>query len=162
MNKYTDPPGSPATIHRLLLRGIVIFYSLLFLSGLVSSAYFFSGIIQLKPIPMVSFLKYILLCILFLVLLITALRALTLKHLHLSRLTSSTRNFKWLFTLAVMICIAAKAGLFDLNKGHPVEISYIQIAVLTVIALFCFRSDQLLTAEENIPEENQEDKLSGE
>jgi hypothetical protein len=149
-----NPPNPSLSIHRFLLRGIVIFYLLLFLSGLVSSGYFFSGIIRLSPIPMLGFLKYILLCILFLVLLINALKALTLKPAHLSRLTSSTGNFKWLFTLAVALCIAAKAGLFNLNKVHPAEVSYIQIGVLTVIAVFCYWSDNLLKREETIIEEN--------
>ncbi|MBB5636222.1 magnesium-transporting ATPase (P-type) [Pedobacter cryoconitis] len=155
MNKSLKPIPRDSAIHRLLLRAIVIFYMLLFLSGLVSSGYFFSEVIKLVPIPMLGFLKYILLSILFLVLLVTALRALTLKPMHLSRLTSATGNFKWLFTLAVMICIAAKAGLFDLSRNHPVEISYIQIVVLTVIAVFCYWSDQMLKGEETFIEENE-------
>jgi uncharacterized membrane protein len=159
MNKITDKINSPSYIHRLLLRGIVAFYCLLFLCGLISSAYFLGGIVALKPIPMLGLLKYILLCILFLVLLINAVRAITLKSAHLSRLASSTRNFKWLFTLAVVLCIAAKAGLFNLNTGHPVEISYIQISVLTLIAVFCYWSDSLLKGEETIIEENEEERF---
>ena len=157
MNKSLNP--YPAT-RRLLLRGIVIFYLLLFISGLVSSAYFFSGIIQLEPIPMLGFLKYILLCVLFLVLLITALKALTLKPVHLSRLTRSTGNFKWLFMLAVVLCLAAKAGLFNLPAAHPVEISYIQIGVLTVIAVFCYWSDNMLKGEETIIVEIEEENFT--
>ncbi|MGY0040451.1 hypothetical protein [Pedobacter sp. NJ-S-72] len=160
MNKAPNATNSSSYIHRLTLRGIVTFYLLLFLSGLVlvSSVYFFSGIIKLEPIPMLGFLKYILLSILFLVLLITALKALTLKSKHLSRLTSSTGNFKWLFTLAVVLCIAAKAGLFNLNSAHPVEISYLQIGILTVIAMFCYWSDNLLKGEETIIEDNDEEE----
>lgn len=147
MNKSPDSLNSSSLIHRLLLRGIVIFYALLFLCGLISSAYFLGDIVELKPIPMLGLLKYILLCILFLVLLINALRAITLHSAHLSRLSSSTGNFKWLFTLAVVLCITAKAGLFNLPAARPVEISCIQISVLTVIAVFCYWSDNMLKGE---------------
>jgi hypothetical protein len=155
MNIAPNPIKTESSLHRLWLRGIVIFYSLLFLCGLISSGYFLGGIVDLKPIPMLGLLKYILLCILFLVLLINALRAITLNSVHLSRLASSTGNFKWLFTLAVVLCIAAKAGLFDLSRAHPVEISYIQIGILSVIAVFCYWSDHLLKGEETIIEENE-------
>ena len=108
---------------------------------------------------MLGLLKYILLCILFLVLLMNALRAITLHPAYLTRLSSSTGNFKWLFTLAVVLCIAAKAGLFDLSKAHPVEISYIQIGVLTVIAIFCYWSDGMLKGEETAIAKNEEEDL---
>ncbi|RAJ28609.1 hypothetical protein [Pedobacter cryoconitis] len=153
MNISPNPVQTESPLHRLLLRGIVLFYSLLFLCGLISSAYFLGGIVELKPIPMLGLLKYILLCILFLVLLVNALRAITLNSAHLSRLSSSTGNFKWLFTLAVVLCIAAKAGLFDLSRAHPVEISYIQIGILTVVAVFCYWSGGLLKGEELKEEE---------
>lgn len=156
MNISPNPVKTESFLHRLWLRGIVIFYSLLFLCGLISSGYFLGGIVELKPVPMLGLLKYILLCILFLVLLINALRAITLNSAHLGRLSSSTGNFKWLFTLAVILCIAAKAGLFDLSRAHPVEVSYIQIGVLSVIAVFCYWSDHLLKAEETIIEENED------
>lgn len=156
MNISPNPVKTKSSLHRLSLRGIVICYSLLFICGLVSSAYFLGGIVELKPIPMLGLLKYILLCILFLVLLINAIRAVTLNPAQLSRLSSSTGNFKWLFTLAVILCIAAKAGLFNLSSTHPVEISYIQIGVLTIIAIFCYWSDNLLKREEPIIEENEE------
>ncbi|QNK62097.1 hypothetical protein H7F33_16310 [Pedobacter sp. PAMC26386] len=148
MNKSTT------SSNRFFLTVLVILYLLLFLTALVSSAYFFERIIQLRPIPMLGFLKYILLCILFLVLLIIAIRALTLKTVHLSHLASATANFKWLFTLTLVICIAAKAGLFNLNRNHPVEISYVQIGILTAIALFCYWSDRVLKGEETFIEEN--------
>lgn len=157
MNKSPNPIKTESPLHRLWLRGIVIFYCLLFVCGLISSGYFLGGIVELKPVPMLGLLKYILLCILFLVLLINALRAITLNSAHLSRLSSSTGNFKWLFTLAVVLCIAAKAGLFDLSRAHPVEISYIQIGVLTLIAVFCYWSDGLLKGEEATMEEIEED-----
>lgn len=156
MNISPNPIKTESSLYRLSLRGIVICYSLLFICGLVSSGYFLGGIVEMKPIPMLGLLKYILLCILFLVLLINALRAITLNSAHLSRLSSSTGNFKWLFTLAVVLCIAAKAGLFDLSRAHPVEISYIQIGILTVIAVFCYWSDHLLKREKTIIEENEE------
>lgn len=157
MNISPNPIKTKSLLHRLWLRAIVIFYCLLFLCGLFSSAYFLGGIVELKPIPMLGLLKYILLCTLFLVLLINALRAITLKPAHLNRLSSSTGNFKWLFTLAVVLCIAAKAGLFDLSRAHPVEISYLQIGVLTVIAVFCYWSDGLLKGEETFMEESEEE-----
>lgn len=156
MNISPNPIKTESQLHRLWLRGIVIFYSLLFICGLISSGYFLGGIVELKPVPMLGLLKYILLCILFLVLLINALRAITLNSAHLSRLSSSTANFKWLFTLAVILCLAAKAGLFDLSRAHPVEISYIQIGVLTVIAIFCYWSDHLLKGEETIIEADED------
>ncbi len=152
MNKSSSP------IHRLLLRGIAIFYTLLFLSGLISSAYLLRGIVQLKPIPLGGLLKYILLCFLFLILLLNAVRALTLKTWHLSRLAGITKNFKWLFTLSVMICIAAKAGLFSLNRDHPVEVTYIQIVILTIIAAFCYWSDNLLREEGLLVDEEPEEE----
>ncbi|AMQ00269.1 hypothetical protein AY601_3403 [Pedobacter cryoconitis] len=159
MNISSNPIKTESPLHRLWLRGIVIFYSLLFVCGLISSGYFLGGIVELKPIPMLGLLKYILLCILFLVLLINALRAITLNPSHLARLSSSTGNFKWLFTLAVVLCIAGKAGLFDLSRAHPVEISYIQIGVLTVIAIFCYWSDGLLKGEDATREEIEEEDL---
>jgi len=139
--------------HRLLLRSIAVFYGLLFLSGLISSAYFLADIVRLKPIPMIGLLKYSLLCILFLILLLHAIRALSLKIRYLNLLAGSTKNFKWLFTIAVIICLMAKVGLFDLAKDHPIAISYIQLGILTAIGAFCFWSDKLLKEEEVLTEE---------
>lgn len=97
---------------------------------------------------MIGLLKYSLLCILFLILLVHAARALSLKSRYLSLFAGSTKNFKWLFTIAIIICLMAKMGLFDLAKDHPIEISYIQLGVLTVVGIFCFWSDKLLKQNE--------------
>jgi len=143
-------------IQNLLLRFIAVVYLLLFFFGLVSSGYLLAGIIAIKPILLIGFLKYVLLCVLFFVLLIYAVKALTLNLAHLKRLRVSTGNFKWLFTIAILICIAAKIGWFSLKNNNNISISILEIAILIVMTIFCFWSDRVLIKQEIDFEENLE------
>jgi len=72
------------------------------------------------------------------------LKAFTLKPEALSRLAASTVNFKWLFTVAVILSIAAKLGLFSIAGQKTAEVNFLQIGILTAIAVFCFWADKVL------------------
>lgn len=95
------------------------------------------------PIPMVGLLKYLLLCVLFVVLLINAVKALGLQFRHLQRLAESTVNMKWLFSLATVIAAAAKAGWFDQTANQKIEVTYLQLSLLILLTAFCFWSDRI-------------------
>ena len=153
---------SPATSH-FILRLIIILYLLLFLTGLASSGYLLLLIIAVKPVILISLLKYSLLCVLFTVLIVNALKAISLKAASLHRLAESTKNFKWLFCIAVVITIAAKSGLFNAAVEAPIVVSWIQISLLTGLAFFCFLADGVLQKEERYIEDEQQnsDENSG-
>lgn len=110
----------------------------------------------MKPIPMIGLLKYLLLTILFLILTGISIRAFPLKPANLHRLTQSTKNFKWLFAIAIIISIAAKLGLFDIASNKPVQVTFIQISILVALAVFCFWSDSVLKNEQLSIEESEE------
>ncbi|WP_158796831.1 hypothetical protein [Pedobacter sp. L105] len=133
--------------HRITLRVIVILYLLLFLSAIVTSGYLLGKTIQEQPIILITFLKYLLLCILFLVLIVNTLRAFMLTPLAVTRLATSTANFKWLFVIAVVIAIAARTGIFNMTKQQPAPVSNLQIGILILMTLFCFWSDYILKIE---------------
>jgi hypothetical protein len=129
------------------LRGIAVVYLLLFISGLAGAAYFLREILELKPIPMIGLLKYLLLCVLFIVLAINSIKAIGLKPQQISRLYKSTTNFKWLFTIAVLISLTAKLGFFN-TPLQKQAVTYLQIGLLLVTAAFCFWSDVLLSKQD--------------
>lgn len=133
--------------HRITLKAIVIIYLLLFLGAILSSAYLLGKTVQEHPIALISLLKYMLLCILFLVLIINTLSAFTLTPAAITRLATSTANFKWLFVIAIVITAGARAGIFSITRQQPVSVSDLQIGILILIALFCFWSDRLLEKE---------------
>lgn len=143
--------------HRLLLRVVVSCYLLMFLAGLLCSLYLLQGVIREKPMAAIGLAKYILLCVLFAVLSITAMKAFTLKAANLHRLTSGTKNFKWLFIIAVVLTVLARFGIFDLGKGAQVKVSYLQISVLMILATFCFWSDKLLQGEQELEDETEKE-----
>lgn len=136
----------------VILRGIIILYLLLFLTALISSGYLLRGVINLRPIPMIGLLKYSLLCVLFLILSWDTIKAMTLKPANIHQLGRSTKNFKWLFTIAIIICVGARIGLFNSAAGKTIEITLTQIGILAALALFCFWSD-LVLREEEIPQD---------
>jgi len=140
--------------HKFLLRAIAAIYLLLFIGGLASAGYLLNGTVALTPIPLVGLLKYILLCILFIMLLLNTVRALTLRPADMKRLWVSTRNFKWLFAIAAILCITAWLGLFNLTGKSKIIITPIQITVLLVLAVFCFWSDSHLQAQTDKDESN--------
>ena len=129
-------------------------YLVLFAGGLIFSGYFLSCTVALNPIPLTGLLKYLLLCVLFFILLINAMGALTLKPQRLDRLAASARNFKWLFAIAVLLCVAAWLGLFNGDHTQPIVVTPLQVAILIILALFCFWSDSVLNTRETGPEEN--------
>jgi len=140
MKRYT-------TTNKIVLNGIFIGYLLLFFGALAFSADFLSKTVQQHPIPLIELLKYLLLCVLFLILIKNTLKAFTLKPAALSRLAASTVNFKWLFTLAVLLAVAAKLGLFSIAGQKAAEVNLLQIGILTLIAVFCFWGDKVLRKE---------------
>lgn len=149
-----------ATVHRLLLRLIAIIYLLIFLTALFTSAYFLKGIIALKPIPMIGLLKYLLLLVLFLILSKNACMALTLNAKHLHHLAVSTRNFKWLFAIAILISLLAWLGVFNTTLNKPVKVTTLQMVILIALAIFCFWSDSLLKPEKLLTEEPEEENTN--
>ena len=144
-----------STIRRFILRGIAIVYLLLFLLACTSSAYFLKGVLELKPIPMIGLLKYTLLCVLFLVLTANAIKAITLKPHRLYSLMESTKNLKWLFTIAILLALIIKLGILDIPVRQTPAISYAQLCTLLLLAAFCFWSNAYLQKEESKLDSNQ-------
>jgi len=117
---------------------------LLFLLAITASGYFFTSVIQAKPIELINLLKYILLFLLFLILLVQAFRAMSLRPARIRSLAGSTRNFKWLFTITLLLTLLFRFGLIKTVNGQFIEISNLQIGLVTTAALFCFWSDAIL------------------
>jgi hypothetical protein len=152
-----------ATYH-ILIRGIAFVYLLLFMLAFVCSGYFLLDIVQLKPIPLIGLLKYLLLSVLFLILSRNAIKAFTLLPQHIGRFYRSTTNFKWLFLIAVIISVLAKLGLFDTALHRQVAVTNLQIGILLSLGIFCFRSDALLAKVQSVPDLEQdeiEERLEG-
>lgn len=140
---------------KILLRSIAAVYLLLFIGALLSSGYLLAYTIALKPILLIRLLQYLLLCVLFSILVLNCLKALTLKPEHLRKLATSTQNFKWLFSIATVICLAAWTGIFNnVNDTKRIEITIWQILVLIVLAIFCFWSDSKFKGLESPEDEN--------
>jgi hypothetical protein len=133
-----------STTNRLLIRGIVCVYVLLFILAFVCSGYLLCGIIALKPIPLIGLLKYLLLIVLFMILGLNSIKAITLLPGHIDRFYHSTTNFKWLFLIALIISLSATLGLFDTALHQQVAVTNLQTGVLLVLGIFCFWSDALL------------------
>lgn len=150
------------TMPRFLLKAIVILYLLLFLTGLMSSGYLLLSLINLKPIILIGLLKYLLLCILFTILIANTVKTISLKPKSLYHLAQSTKNFKWLFCIALLISVAAKSGLFNTAVEKPIVVTWIQIGVLTGLSIFCFWSDVLLQKEKTAFEEEEVEKVAEE
>jgi hypothetical protein len=127
-----------------MLRGIITIYLLLFVTALTCSGYYLKGIILMRPIPMIGLLKYLLLCVLFVILAVNAVKAMTLKPRHIHRFSESTKNFKWLFTIAIVISLAAKTGFFHTALQKHAAVTDVQTGILLILAIFCFRSDAVL------------------
>ena len=144
-----------STIRRFILRGIAIVYLLLFLLACTSSAYFLKGVLELKPIPMIGILKYTLLCVLFLVLTANAIKAITLKPHRLYSLMESTKNMKWLFTIAILLALTIKLGILAIPAKQTPVITYEQLCTLLLLAAFSFWSNAYLQQEDSKPDSNQ-------
>jgi len=144
-----------STIRRFVLRGIAIVYLLLFLLACTSSAYFLKDVLEQKPIPMIGLLKYTLLCVLFLILTANAFKAITLKPERLYSLMESTKNLKWLFTIAILLALIIKLGILDIPVKQTPVISYVQLCTLLLLAVFSFWSNAYLQKEEPKLDNNQ-------
>lgn len=140
---------SPITPHHspLILRLIIIIYLLLFLCALAATCYLFSQSIGHPPLIFIDVLKYLLLSIIFAVLIVNGLKALVLKTEHLISFESSVQNFKWLFSIALLIAIIAKAGLFDSGGNKIVMISNLHLTFLFAGVLFSSWSSRILEKE---------------
>jgi hypothetical protein len=141
-------------ISRITLRLITIIYLLLFLSAVAASGYLLAGVIHTKPIVLIGLFKYILLCVLFLVLSFIGIKSMRLTAKHLQRLENSTKNFKWLFTIVLMLSLAVRAGLIKTGNDTPIEVTSSQIGLLALAALFCFWSDMVLRNSRQSPEDS--------
>lgn len=128
-------------LQRFFLRVITAVYLLLFTGAFLSSGYLLLGVIAIKPILLIGLLKYLLLCILFVILGINALKALSLQNKAVWKLAESTKNFKWLFNGA---------------KTQVVQVTWLQVLILFTLGLFCFWSDHLLQQQEPPTEEEEE------
>ena len=158
-----------APLHKNSVRFIAVVYLLLFLAGLTASLFMLTHTIALKPILLIRLLQYILLCVVFLVLLINAAKALTLRPKHIKALLVSTQNFKWLFSIASVLCIAAWLGLFNLTQHSKIVITPVQLGILAMLAIFCFWAHKVLTAQteaeeisRNNPKRDDNEKLADE
>lgn len=152
-------PSNP--IYRAFLRGIISCYLLLFLTALVCTVYLLQGVIQIKPMAAIGLAKYVLLCILFAILSIHAIKALSLKNSAIKRFVGGIKNFKWLFTITSFIALLARFGIFDKSAGKQIEISCLQIGILLLLTLFCFWTERLLKpAEENQKEGSQDQEIT--
>lgn len=140
-NTHTSP---------FILRFIIIIYLIIFICALTMICYLFSEVVAVHPIILIDLLKYLLLSVIFAVLLVNGIKALLLKTEHLIRFESSVKNFKWLFSIALVIAMAAKAGLFNESCNKNIEISSIHIGFLIAAVLFCSWSDKVL--EKEVPE----------
>lgn len=144
------------TMHRMIVKSIAVIYLLLYISAISCSLYLLKDTLSSQPILLIELLKYTLLCVLFLILIILAIRALTLKPQHINRLAVSARNFKWLFTVVVLICIAAQFGVFSVKNSNPVVITPPQIISLLMLTFYCFWSDAFLKSVTENSEEKDE------
>ena len=129
---------------RALLRAIALLYLLLFITAFACSGYFLKGIVELKPIPLIGLLKYLLLCVLFLILAFNSIKAITLLPQHTDRFYRSTTNFKWLFLIALIISVLTKLGLFNTALHKQVAVTGLQTGILLILGIFCFWSDIFL------------------
>ncbi|SEB13008.1 hypothetical protein [Pedobacter hartonius] len=133
-----------SSTYRVLLRGITMIYLLLFITAFACSGYLLKDLFQLKPVPLTGLLKYLLLCVLFLILAVNAIKALTLKPEHIGKFYRSTTNFKWLFTIAFIICLMAKLGFFHTALQKQAMVTDLQTGILFVLGIFCSWSDTVL------------------
>ena len=131
--------------NRILLRGIAVVYLLLFCIAFTCSAYYLKDVIALQPIPLIGLLKYLLLCVLFIILGFNALKAISLSPKHMVKLYRGTTNFKWLFMIATGISLLAKLGFFDTAVLKHAEVTNLQIGILLLMGIFCFWTDALLS-----------------
>lgn len=134
--------------NRITLRFIIIIYILLFLLAIAASGYFLVTVIRIKPIELINLLKYILLCFLFLILLVHSLRAMSLRPARVQRLADSTKNFKWLFTLTLVLVLLFRSGLIKTNNDEFIHVNNLQTSLIIITAFFCFWSDMALRKRE--------------
>jgi|GEM_PF-3580902 len=133
-----------STTNRILLRGIAMVYFLLFLIASACSGYFLKSVTNLTPIPLIGLLKYLLLCVLFMILTYHSIKSFSLLPHHITALYRSTTNFRWLFLIALIIAVAAKLGLFDTALQKQSAVTNLQIIILLISGIFCFWSDRIL------------------
>ena len=138
---------------RIQLSCIIITYILLFLAALAASGYLLRDIIVVKPVILIDLLKYMLLCVLFMVLFINGIKALTLQDEHILKLASSVKNFKWLFVIALVLSLIVKFGLIKGSGDSRIDISYLQIGLLVTASVFCGWSYEAMLACVDIPAE---------
>lgn len=130
--------------YRTLLRGIALVYLVILVTALISSGYLLSETLSLKPIPLIGLLKYLLLCVLFLILGFNTIKVFALYPRSVTRFYHSTTNFKWLFTIAVVISVLAKLGIFDTALHKQRAVGDMQMMILFLLGIFCFWSDGIL------------------
>jgi len=137
MNKLTRS-------NKIILRSIIVIYLLLFLSAFIISGYLLIKVLQAKPILLIGLLKYTLLFFLFIILMLNSIKAISLKQFSFERFISSTENFKWLFTIVLLICLLVRLGVIKGADQKIIDISNLQIIAVTLGAVFCFWSSSQL------------------
>lgn len=136
---------------RIQLSCIIIIYLLLFLAALGASGYLLRDIMVVKPVILIDLLKYMLLCVLFLVLFVNGIKALTLQDEHILKLASSVKNFKWLFVIALILSLTVKFGLIKGAGDSRIDISYLQIGLLITASVFSAWSYEAMVTCVDIP-----------
>lgn len=136
---------------RIQLSCIIIIYLLLFLAALGASGYLLRDIMVVKPVILIDLLKYMLLCVLFLVLFVNGIKALTLQDEHILKLASSVKNFKWLFVIALILSLTVKFGLIKGAGDSRIDISYLQIGLLITASVFSSWSYEAMVTCVDIP-----------
>jgi len=137
MNKLTRS-------NKIILRSIIVIYLLLFLSAFIISGYLLIKVLQAKPILLTGLLKYTLLFFLFIILMLNSIKAISLKQFSFERFISSTENFKWLFTIVLLICLLVRLGVIKGADQKIIDISNLQIIAVMLGAVFCFWSSSQL------------------
>jgi len=133
MNKLTRS-------NKIILRSIIVIYLLLFLTAFIISVYLLIKVLQAKPILLIELLKYTLLFFLFILLMLNSIKAMSLRQFSFERFISSIKNFKWLFTIVLLICFMVRLGLIKGADQKTIDITNLQIIAVTLGAVFCFWS----------------------
>jgi len=124
----------------IILRSIIVIYLLLFFTAFVISGYLLMEVVRVKPILLIELLKYTLLFFLFVILMLNSIKAMSLRKFSFERFISSTENFKWLFTIVLLICFLVRLGLIKGAGQKTIDITNLQIIAVTLGAVFCFWS----------------------
>ncbi|MDO7744175.1 MAG: hypothetical protein MUP99_10385, partial [Pedobacter sp.] len=122
----------------------IVVYLLLFLTAFMISGYLLMEVLHAQPILLIELLKYTLLFFLFIILMLNSIKAMSLRQFSFERFISSIENFKWLFTIVLLICFLVRFGFIKGADQKIIDITNLQIIAVTLGAVFCFWSNYQL------------------